>query len=239
MVVRFLPTAAQPPHASERDGGELAEVIQLRTRLTANNETANSEKVTTETVTTETVITETAVPSVTTERSTRNRAHSTSLNEDVYEDAVRLLARKARSSGELRRDLIAKEHDPIDVDAVVLKCEASLYLDDLGLARVVCETLRERKRASRTQIRRKLRERLFADGVIEEVVSELDAEAETELLRDTAEQRAARLSGLDRQTAERRLVGFLARRGWSGEQATRIAREALDRASVRGAVRFR
>lgn len=147
----------------------------------------------------------------------------------AMDDAVRMLARRARSSGELRRELVAKGHDPAEVDGVVLECESRLYLDDLGLARVVTENLRTRKRASRSQIRIKLRERLLPDGVIEEAIGELDQDEENDLLREAASERARKMGGLDRQTAERRLIGFLARRGWSGERAVRIAREALDR----------
>lgn len=153
------------------------------------------------------------------------------------EDAVRLLARKARSSGELRRELLALGHDHGEADEVVLDCESRLYLDDLGLARVLAETLRARKRASRSQIRMKLRERLLPDGVIETALGELDEDEEHELLRAAASERARKMGGLDRQTAERRLLGFLARRGWSGERAVRVAREALDRSELRGSLR--
>ena len=153
------------------------------------------------------------------------------------EDAVRLLARKARSSGELRRELLALGHDHGETDETVLECESRLYLDDLGLARVLAETLRARKRASRSQIRLKLRERLLPDGVIETALGELDDDEEHELLRAAASERARKMGGLDRQTAERRLLGFLARRGWSGERAVRVAREALDRSELRGSVR--
>lgn len=147
----------------------------------------------------------------------------------AMDDAVRMLARRARSSGELRRELVAKGHDHAEVDGVVLECESRLYLDDLGLARVLTENLRTRKRASRSQIRIKLRERLLPDGVVEEAIGELDQDEENDLLREAASERARKMGGLDRQTAERRLIGFLARRGWSGERAVRIAREALDR----------
>lgn len=152
----------------------------------------------------------------------------------VTQDGIRLLARRARSSGELRRELVACGHDPIAVDAVILEFESSLYLDDSGLARVLTENLRERKRASRAQIRLKLRERLLPDGVIEAVLGDLDDEEEHELLVEAAEDRARRMRGLDRQTAERRLLGYLARRGWSGERATRAAREALAAQGISG-----
>ncbi|WP_449283659.1 regulatory protein RecX [Leucobacter sp.] len=159
------------------------------------------------------------------------------------EDGVRILARRARSSGELRDELLRLEHDPHEVEQVVAEFESSHYLDDLGLARVLTEKLRDTKRASRSQIRLKLRERRLPDAVIDEAVGELDADEEFVILRETAQDRARKLAGLDRQTAERRLLGFLARRGWSGEPAMRAAREALDGASRSGGpgggVRFR
>lgn len=159
------------------------------------------------------------------------------------EDGVRLLARRARSSGELRAELLALGHDAIEIDGVIHDFERSLYLDDDGLARAVAEKLRETKRASRAQIRVKLRERRLPDTAIEAALAEFDEDEEFALLRDTAVQRAAKLSGLDRPTAERRLLGFLARRGWSGERAVRAARDALDGSPGRGAkpgsVRFR
>lgn len=144
------------------------------------------------------------------------------------EDGVRLLARKAKSSGELRQELLRLEHDPSEVEMVIAEFEQSLYLDDLGLARFLTEKLRDSKRASKSQIRVKLRERKLGDSAIDTALDELDDEEEISLLRQAAADRARSMRDLDRQTAERRLLGFLARRGWSGEQATRAVRDALD-----------
>ncbi|WP_205881141.1 regulatory protein RecX [Leucobacter insecticola] len=162
------------------------------------------------------------------------------------EDGVRLLARKAKSSGELRHDLLLLGHDPAAVDTVIAEFEQSLYLDDVGLARFLTEKLRDAKRASKSQIRVKLRERKLSDAAIDTALAELDDDEELALLRQTAADRARSMRDLDRQTAERRLLGFLARRGWSGEHATRAVRDALDGNGSRGAfggasggVRFR
>ncbi|GAA1609962.1 regulatory protein RecX [Leucobacter chromiireducens] len=146
----------------------------------------------------------------------------------VYDDGVKLLARRARSSGELREELLRLEHSAHEVDVLIEEFRESHYLDDLGLARSVVEKLRTTKRASRSQIGIKLRERRLPDAVIDEALGELDADEEFSLLRDAAVARASKLGGLERHVAERRLLGFLARRGWSGEAASRIAREALD-----------
>lgn len=153
--------------------------------------------------------------------------------EACRQDGVKLLARRARSSGELR-DELGRLHETDIVEGVVAEFEQSLYLDDTGLARALTEKLRETKRASRSQIRLKLRERRLPDAVIEAAIGELDTDEEYELLREAASERARKLGGLDRQTAERRLLGFLARRGWSGEPAMRAVREAFDGAGSRG-----
>ena len=150
------------------------------------------------------------------------------------EDGVRMLGRRARSSGELREELSRLGHGVDAVEGVIDEFTRSLYLDDLGLARALTEKLRDTKRASRSQIRVKLRARRLPDDVIETALGELDDDDEYALLRETARQRAAKLGGLERQVAERRLLGFLARRGWSGEPASRAARDALDGAG-RGA----
>ena len=54
-------------------------------------------------------------------------------------------------------------------------------------------------------------------------VDELDPEVERCNALEVAERRARQLSGLDRQTAERRLSAFLQRRGYPGD----VVREAV------------
>ncbi|MCA0377981.1 MAG: recombination regulator RecX [Actinobacteria bacterium] len=260
MAVRFLPPQAEGPSASQsRDRENLAEVIELRGRLqpTVDAEPGSSAPASepagrvrqiaqlrkvTEDIQAPRGVGQGFEPApgpaaVSEPAAVSGPAAELEHVRSVSDDAVRMLARKARSSGELRRELLALGHDHAEVDGVVLECESRLYLDDLGLARVLAETLRARKRASRSQIRLKLRERLLPDGVIETALGELDEDEEHELLREAASERARKMGGLDRQTAERRLLGFLARRGWSGERAVRVAREALDRGELRGQVR--
>lgn len=254
MVVRFLPhnDAPTPDRAPERD--DLAEVIEMRSRLSPTHESERERESTADIAEVLPMVqaghasAEPIDVAASTDWAQQSSSQSAepdepSASEDpvstASEDAVRLLARRARSSGELRRELLASGHSEFDVEETVAECERSLYLDDLGLARVLTEGLRQRKRASRSQIRMKLRERLLPDWAIDEAVGELDEDEEQELLRQTAVDRARKMSGLDRQTAERRLLGFLARRGWSGERALRVAREALDNTAARGTVRFR
>lgn len=269
MAVRFLPPPEDRSAATTADRGDLAEVIEFRSRLGGASPAGRSgEASEAEAEPADVGSSREAAAGAPSRRSNvveavfgGNPAHSQrrggagraddSEATDIEasdgsgepdgptrtanEDAVRLLARRARSSGELRAELVALGHDPHEVDDVIDEFVRSLYLDDLGLARVVTEKLREGKRASRAQIRQKLRERKFEDEAIETALGELDDDEEFALLRRTALERARRLGGVDRQTAERRLLGFLARRGWSGEPAVRAVRDALDGTGARSA----
>ena len=152
--------------------------------------------------------------------------------EEVREVARKMLARKPLSEEELRRALLRRAFDGALVDEVVWGCVDAKLIDDAALAETVTMTLRERRSASAGEIRRKLQERGLSNSVIEAATAALDAESEHQLLRDAAEQRARKLRGLDRSTAERRLIAFLGRRGWSGEEVFRTAREALTEAGI-------
>lgn len=234
MVVRFLPTTTDPVPVADDARGDLAEVIELRARLprAVRDDAAQSAGVT---VTPESVA---KLVEVTAETAVGTDSPSAAALESAMLASVRLLARRPLSSGELRRELLGRGHPEHDVEEAIAECETSLYLDDLGLARVVCENLRERKGASRSQVRVKLRERLLPYEIIEVALGELDDNAEWELLRAAAADRARKLAGLERPVAERRLLGYLARRGWSGEAAVRAVRAALDTANAPGGVRF-
>ena len=234
MVVRFLPVppASEPEGRAERT--DLAEVIELRTRLTeaiqggveAQSAPRSSPAFGTEV-------------EIEPEHEVEPEFELGSApGRTPQEDGVRVLARRALSSGELRRELLSIGHPTCDIEVVIDEFTASLYLDDLSLARRVAESLRERKGSSRSQIRFKLRDRLIPQAAIEEVLGELDDDEEFALLRAAAADRARKMGSLDRQTAERRLLGFLARRGWSGEPASRAAREALDGFRPGSGVRF-
>lgn len=233
MAVRFLPEPGHEDAAFVPDRVGLAEVIDLRARLVS----AASHRVD-----------RASVESFRAEPSHAAEVRALPFPEGepasglapeqaalvaATRDAVRLLARRARSSGELARELGELEHAPDAVEGAVAEAHESLYLDDVGLARGLAESLRARKRSSRAQIRQKLRDRLIPSDIIERVLAELDDDEEDELLCEAATQRALRLRGLDHLTAERRLLGFLARRGWSGEPARRAARDALRAAGHR------
>ena len=244
MVVRFLPVPdrdaqANPDPAPEREG--LAEVVELRSRLLGAVARTDVEEWPGDSGGDEPPRKETrrrlsAVRAPSERQLNRPRAvadaeepeQASGPSRTATEDGVRVLSRRARSAGEVRRALLDLGHDASEVEDVLAEFSRSGYLDDADLARALTASLRERSKASRSQIRRKLMERKLPEVEIEAALSELDAEDEVALVREAALQRVGRMRDLDRVTAERRLLGFLARRGWSGESARSAVNEALE-----------
>lgn len=198
MVVRFLPVGEPKRQAPVPPRENLAEVVELRSRLVPEE-------------------LETPDPVL----------------GDPREQAMRRLARSAQSVTEIERFLRGKGHLPEAIDPVVREFLDRGYLDDLALARAQTQALRERKRMSTRIIERTLGERGVPREFIGIAISELDPEGEDEdqILREAARDRAKRMGSLDRATAERRLIAFLARRGFGGGKVRDIARQALDEAA--------
>lgn len=82
--------------------------------------------------------------------------------------------------------------------------------------------------------RRLLVSRLRAKGVQPELASaavalEASGQDELEVARRLASKRAPALRGLPREAAQRRLFGFLSRRGFSSEVVYKVMREVTDK----------
>ena len=125
---------------------------------------------------------------------------------------LRALGRRSASRLELDRALMKREVEP-DVRAAVLdRLEHEGYLDDAQLARDEAERLRERKRLGERGIAAALRQR----GLDPAELDEPDRDDELQRAVDAAAERRRRMGSLDDETAERRLAGWLQRRGFSG-----------------------
>ena len=233
MAVRFTPS--DPVKTSVPDRSNLAEVIDLRSRLLDQGETQQPA------VTRQAKIlnlkTALETPKLGADKTATNSAgedpaDSEAAQQEVLSAAKKALAKKQLSSAELEKTLTAKEFDPGLIATVIAEFETRNYLNDADLAKRLCEKLRSQKGYSRAQISQKLRARLLPPAVIAEVTEQLDQQDETELLLKAASDRAAKLKQLDYQTAERRLLSYLARRGWSGQQVYETVKLALAEAGI-------
>lgn len=156
---------------------------------------------------------------------------------------VRKLRSKSLSVAEARTVLRGVEMDgerltAAQIDDVIDDFSRRGYLDDATLAWHIVTTGAERKGQGRIALARALSQRGIPRDVIDQALAGLpDDDAERAL--EFARSKARTMSGLDRDTALRRLLGQLARRGYSGPQAMSAATTALAESSHRPASRVR
>lgn len=142
------------------------------------------------------------------------------------EAAVNLLSYRARSERELRDRLRRKNFDEATIGEAIERLTRWGYLNDAEFARRWVEN----RATHRPRGRRLLAQELRQKGIDRDLVAETLEEAELdedEAAREAARSRLNSLRGLDRQVAQRRLSGFLARRGFSGETIRRVVSDAL------------
>lgn len=157
----------------------------------------------------------------------------------VREAAEELLVRKLRSRSlsisEARMVLRGYEQDGTRLDSGAVDdilddfCRRG-YLDDALLAGQLVASGVERKGQGRVALSRALAQRGIPRDVVDAALDELpDDDAERAL--EYARTKARGLSRLDGDTALRRLVGQLSRRGYNGSVAMTAAKTALAEAS--------
>ena len=149
---------------------------------------------------------------------------------------LRALTGAAKTRQQLA-ELLARKDVPADVAEAVLDRFAEVGLiDDAAFAAAWVES----RQAGRGLARRALASELRAKGVDGEVaaaaVAEVDPHEEWDTARRLVQRRAPAMRRLDRVTAERRLVGMLARKGYGGGLAGIVVREALDQLDADGAL---
>ncbi len=139
--------------------------------------------------------------------------------------ALDMLAFRARSTRELRRQLIRKG-EPEELVTLALERLTSMgLLDDASFARQLARS----RMAGSGHSRRRVRAELFRKGVDREVSDEaiaavvdeedVDEAANLELV---ARRKLKTLSGLEPDTRRRRLYAFLARRGYESSDVSRV-----------------
>ncbi|WP_309102005.1 regulatory protein RecX [Microbacterium sp.] len=165
---------------------------------------------------------------------------SAQLREVAEESLVRKLRAKSLSVSEARMVLKGHSLDASQIDDVIDDFSRRGYLDDAVLAEHLVSAGVERKGLGRVALSRALSQRGIPRDVIDEALDEVpDDDAERAL--EFARTKARSMARLDHETALRRLVGQLARRGYNGSVAMTAARTALGEVTSggpAGGVRF-
>ena len=139
--------------------------------------------------------------------------------------AYNYLSYRARSVKEVRDKLVQKEFAEEIIEQVVDDLQRQKLLNDREFARRFVEARLGRANSSRKlaqELRRKGIETEIIDEVLGEFAATLDSE---ERAMGLLGKQAWRYRGLERDKAKRRMLGFLARRGYDAQ----MARSAVDK----------
>src|SRR5215475_5461906 len=91
----------------------------------------------------------------------------------LWEYAVRTLASRAHSAGQLRVKLPHKAQKPGDVDVVLARLKEYRYLDDRKFAESFAVSRLENQKLGKNRVLRDLRERRVAPAVAERTVAKV------------------------------------------------------------------
>ncbi len=141
---------------------------------------------------------------------------------------LRALTGTAKTRRQLE-ELLARKEVPAEAAAAVLDRLGEVGLiDDAAFARAWVDS----RQTSRGLSRRALQSELRAKGVdaddAEEALASVDDQDEWDAARRLVARRVSSLRRFDRETAHRRLLGMLARKGYGSGLAGIVVREALD-----------
>jgi len=155
---------------------------------------------------------------------------------DAESALLAALRRKELSVAEARAVLDRFDAlDPASDEEIIARFHDYGYLDDARVAETLVETLSTRKRMGESAIARELRGRGLDDATVHAALESVDRDDEFERADELARDRARRLRGLDPDTAMRRLVAFLVRRGFGQGIAMTAASKALEQGEDAGA----
>lgn len=156
---------------------------------------------------------------------------------DAEDQLARRLRRSALSEREARTFLAQRGTDPATVEATVERFVGRGWIDDGVLAEQLLYAGTSRKGQGRRAIAQTLSQRGIARDVSDAALAALPDDDEDRAL-EYARSKAHGLRSYDLETAMRRLMGQLARRGYSGSVASTAARTALTEERDGGGVRF-
>jgi regulatory protein len=148
--------------------------------------------------------------------------------EAAWRALLKALERRSHAVGELRRRLTQKGHPAAAVEHAISRALAAGLLDDADFARQYVES-----RVARGQGPNRLRRDLAARGVsraaVDAAIAAQWADPGDSLggAAELVQRRLRQLKGLPREVQRRRLLGYLARRGFTGGRVAELVGRAL------------
>jgi regulatory protein len=148
---------------------------------------------------------------------------------------LRMLDRRAYSRAELSKALRKRDVPDDAADRVLDRFVELGLVDDAALAEGYALAQHQERGLAGRAVALKLRRRGIPDDAVRDAVGQIDRESEADVARALVERKLRSLSGLDPAVQVRRLVGLLARKGYSPGLAHDVVRTAM-RASTGGEI---
>lgn len=142
------------------------------------------------------------------------------------ERAFGLLARRPRSTQELRHRLRERETESAVVEGVVTYLTERDYLDDRAFADFWISNRQENRPRGRILISQELRQKGVDRAIIEEALQAVDL-GEIEAAEELARRRLPSLVDLPPDVKRRRLTGFLTRKGFGWDIVKAVTDQVL------------
>jgi regulatory protein len=161
------------------------------------------------------------------------RAAAPQARAGLEDDVARAVAFVRRSTasvpqaeGRLRTKLQERGFAPEVVRLALERARRERLVDDDAMAQAL---VAERRRSGHApaRIRRDLATRGFGQATLDAALASAEAEDQEAAAFAVALERAGRLTGVETEAAYRRVVGYVARRGYSEALARKVAREAV------------
>lgn len=141
---------------------------------------------------------------------------------------LRLLTMAPKTRAQLA-DALRKRDVPEDAANAVLERFSEVGLiDDEAFAAAWVSSRHSGRGLARRALAQELRRRGVAEETVKDAVGQLDPDEEAETARRLVDRKLAATRGVEPQARMRRLVGMLARKGYSPGLAFRVVREAIE-----------
>ena len=151
------------------------------------------------------------------------------LTEHAREAILRTLTAAPKSRRQLM-DAMTRKGYPVEVlEPILDRFEEVGLVDDAEYAAMIVRTRHGERGLSRRAIAQELRRKGIDDDTATDALDQVDEDDETTAARDLVQRRLARTTGLEREVRTRRVVGMLARKGYSPGLALTLVREELAR----------
>nr|WP_256862131.1 recombination regulator RecX [Microbispora sp. GKU 823] len=141
---------------------------------------------------------------------------------------LRLLTMAPKTRAQLA-DALRKRDVPEEAANAVLERFSEVGLiDDEAFAAAWVSSRHSGRGLARRALAQELRQRGVAEETVKDAVGRLDPDEEAETARRLVDRKLAATRGVEPQARMRRLVGMLARKGYSPGLAFRVVREAIE-----------